>query len=164
MSEQRSHGAEVFDVPRPLRERLGPRDLELEIKIVARAEAALIALSVNYDEWLLDDLSKLDAARAAMLRQGVDEATINRLFTHALDLKSLGTTYDFPLVTRFAASLCKLLGDGDTELLGPLPLVDAHVAAIKASVRDRVRDSNDPGGTALAVELERQTRRTGGQP
>ena len=99
MSEQSSSEATVFDVPSPLRERLGPRDRELEVKVVARAEAALIALSVNYDDWLLDDLSKLDPARAAMLRQGVDEATIDRLFTHALDLKSLGTTYDFPLVT-----------------------------------------------------------------
>ena len=125
---------------------------------MARAEAALVALSVNFDNWLLDDLSKLDAARDAMRRQGVDEATIDGLFTHALDLKGLGTTYDFPLVSRFAASLCKLLGDGDTELQGPLPLVDAHIAAIKASVRDKVRSPDDRAGTALATELERQTR------
>ncbi len=157
MSEQGSSEAIVFDVPSPLRERLGTRDRTLEIKVVARAEAALVALSANFDGWLLDDFSKLNAARDAMLRQGVDEATIDRLFTHALDLKSLGTTYGFPLVTRFAASLCKLLGDGDTELQGPLPLVDAHIAAIKASIRDKVRKSDDPAGAALATELERQT-------
>ncbi len=67
-------------------------------------------------------------------------------------------------MTRFAASLCKLLGDGDTELQGPLPLVDAHIAAIKASVRDKVRKSDDPAGAALANELERQTENSEGQP
>ena len=104
-----------------------------------------------------DDLSKLYAARDAMLLYGVDEATIDQLFTPALDLKGLGTTYDFPLVTRLAASLCKLLGDGDTALQGLLPLVDAHVSAIKATVREGARSGNDPTGSALAGELERHT-------
>ncbi len=131
--------SQVFDVPSPLRERIGPRDKEAETRALARAEAALATLSANFESWMEDDLSKLYAARDAMLLYGVDEATIDQLFTPALDLKGLGTTYDFPLVTRLAASLCKLLGDGDTALQGPLPLVDAHVSAIKATVREGAR-------------------------
>ena len=147
----------VFDPPSPLRDRIGPRDKAAELRALARAEAALATLSANFDAWMDDDLSKLSAARDAMLLHGVDDSTIDKLFTPALDLKGLGATYDYPLVTRLAASLCKLLGDGDTVLQGPLPLVDAHVSAIKATVREGARSGNDPMGLALAGELERHT-------
>ena len=149
--------SQIFDAPSPLRDRIGPRDKEAEVRALARAEAALATLSANFDSWMEDDLSKLYAARDAMLLYGVDEATVDQLFTPALDLKGLGATYDFPLVSRLAASLCKLLGDGDTALQGPLPLVDAHVSAIKATVREGARSGNDPTGSALAGELERHT-------
>ena len=42
--------------------------------------------------------------------------------------------------------------------------MDAHVAAIRASVRDKVRKSDDPAGAALATELERQTAAPNTQP
>ena len=149
--------SQVFDVPSPLRERIGPRDKEAEVQALARAEAALATLSANFDAWMEDDLSKLYTARDAMLLHGVDDVTIDQLFTPALDLKGLGATYDFPLVSRLAASLCKLLGDGDSALQGPLPLVDAHVSAIKATVREGARSGSDPTGSALAGELECHT-------
>ena len=37
-------------------------------------------------------------------------------------------------------------------------LVDAHINAIKASVRDNVRDESNPVGRALAEALEAQVR------
>ena len=61
------------------------------------------------------------------------------------------------MVSHLAASLCKLLGDGDTALLGTLRLVEAHVSAIKATVREGARSGNDFTGSALASELERRT-------
>ena len=157
IAETAQSDSHVFDPQSTLRARMGPRDKEAEVRALARAEAALATLSANFDAWMDDDLSKLYAARDAMLLHGVDDRTIDQLFTPALDLKSLGATYDFPLVTRLAASLCKLLGDGDTVLQGPLPLVDAHVSAIKATVREGARSGNDPMGLALAGELERHT-------
>ena len=60
-------------------------------------------------------------------------------------------------MTRVAGSLCKLLGDGDGRVNTPMALVDAHVNAIRAAVRDNIRDSNNPIGQALASELEKLT-------
>ena len=37
--------SQVFDVPSPVRERIGPRDKEAEVEALARAEAALATLS-----------------------------------------------------------------------------------------------------------------------
>ena len=96
-------------------------------------------------------------ATSRIRTEGATRPHLDRLFTHAHDLKGLGATYEFPLVTRIAGSLCKLLGEGEARLNTPMPLVDAHVNAIRAAVRDNIRDSDNPTGAALAGALERHT-------
>jgi hypothetical protein len=76
------------------------------------------------------------------------------VYARAHDLKGLGTTYEFPLVTRIAGSLCKLLGEGEARIQAPVALVTAHVDTIRACVRDNVRDTDNPVGRALAEQLE----------
>jgi hypothetical protein len=62
-----------------------------------------------------------------------------------------------------AASLCKLIDDGEKRLQAPLKLVDAHIDAIKAVVRDGIRDPGHPVGRVLTSELERQVREHRGE-
>ena len=157
MSQLPPRQGQVFAAPTALRDRLGPRFGRIDPEAIAKAEAALKGLSSQFGQWLQDEVAKLEAAREAVRSQGATRATLDRLFTHAHDLKGLGATYEFPLVTRIAGSLCKLLGDGDTRLSTPMALVDAHVNTIRAAVRDNIRDSDNPIGQALASELERHT-------
>ena len=157
MSQPTPPQGQVFAAPTMLRDRLGPRFGRIDPDAIAKAEAALKGLSSQFGQWLQDELTKLDAARAAIATDGLNRVTADGLFTRAHDLKGLGATYEFPLVTRIAGSLCKLLGDGDTRAHTPLALVDAHINAIKAAVRDNIRDSDNPIGAALASELERHT-------
>ena len=140
-----------------MRDRIGPRLARIDPEALARAEAALLALSSKYADWLQEELGKLDAAREAIRVDGASRTRIDMLFARAHDLKGLGGTYGFPLVSRLAASLCRLLGDGDERIQTPLALVDGHVKAIKAAVRDDIRDANSSIGAALAGELERHT-------
>ena len=74
----------------------------------------------------------------------------------AHDMKGLGGTYGFPLITRVAASLCRMTDRDEVRMKAPLFLIDAHIDAIKAIVRDQIRDEEHPVGTALAAELERK--------
>ncbi len=157
MSQLPPRQGQIFAAPTTLRDRLGPRFGRIDPDAIAKAEAALKGLSSQFGQWLQDEVSKLEAAREAIRAQGSTPATVDQLFTHAHDLKGLGATYEFPLVTRIAGSLCKLLGDGDGRMNTPLPLIDAHVNGIRAAVRDNIRDSDNPLGQALASELERHT-------
>ena len=157
MSQLPPRQGQVFAAPTALRDRLGPRFGRIDPDAIAKAEAALKGLSSQFGQWLQDEVGKLEAAREVIRVEGVSRATVDRLFTHAHDLKGLGATYEFPLVTRIAGSLCKLLGDGEGREKTPLPLVDAHVGAIRAAVRDNIRDSDNPMGQALASELEKHT-------
>ena len=126
----------------------------IDAAAIARAEAALKAMSAQFGQWMQDELDKLDAARAAVAAQGYDAQTAEGLYFRAHDLKGLGSTYQFPLVTRIAGSMCKLLDDPAGRMQAPLALVDAHIDAIKAVVRDNIQTEDDANGVALAATLE----------
>jgi hypothetical protein len=145
--------AEVIQVPNMLKLKVGGRG-GIDMAAIAKAEAALKSLSGNFAQWLNDEIVKLEAARQDVRARGLTAATVETLYLRAHDLKGLGATYDFPLITRLAASLCKLIDDPDTRLSAPMFLVDAHIDAIKACVRDDIRVDTHPVGKVLAAELE----------
>ncbi len=131
----------------------------LDADAVARAEAALKNLAGNFDQWMREELGRLEAARDRVVAEGYDAATGQNLYHRAHDIKGLGTTYGYPLVTRIASSLCELMHDPETRLKVPSALLVAHVEAISASVHQDIRSDNDPRGKALAEELEKQAER-----
>lgn len=153
-----SNQAQVIPASNALRAKVGGGRLSFDADAVARAEAALKSLSGQFAQWMQDELDKLDAARAGVREKGMTDQTAETLYMRAHDLKGLGTTYEFPLVTRIAASLCKLIDNPATRTNAPLALVDAHIDAIKAAVRDDIKTEDHPVGRALAEELEANAR------
>lgn len=144
---------QVIQPPNPLRAKLGAG---ISADAIARAEEALQAMSAQFDTWLQDEMDKLEAARAAIQAEGYTATTAEGLYFRAHDLKGLGSTYQYPLVTRLAASLCRMLDKPEQRMAAPMPLVDAHVEAIRAVVRDKIKTDEHPVGRALAEELERR--------
>lgn len=128
---------------------------------IAKAEAALKSLSSNFSQWLNDEIVKLEAARQQVKVGGVTPETMENLYLRAHDLKGLGTTYGYQLITRIAGSLCRLIDDKDKRATVPLELVDAHIDAIKAAVRDDIKSDEHPVGRVLVEELERRVQAMG---
>jgi len=121
---------------------------------IAKAEEALKAMSAQFSQWLNDEIVKLDKAQADIRAEGYNTQTAEALYFRAHDLKGLGTTYEYPLVTRIAGSLCKLLDDASKRLDAPMIVVDAHIDAIRAVVRDQIKTDEHPTGRVLAETLE----------
>ena len=115
-------------------------------------------MSDQFGQWLQDEIDKMDAAWARIQAQGLTAETAEVLYFRAHDLKGLGGTYQYPLVTRLAASLCRLLDEPEKRLAAPKSLLEAHVSAIRAVVRDKIQTEDHPVGRALAEELETQVR------
>ena len=124
---------------------------------IAKAEAALKSLSGNFAQWLNDEITKLEAARAAVRAKGATHENMESLYLRAHDLKGLGSTYGFPLITRIAALLCRMIDDKTTRLDAPMALLDAHIDSIKAAVRDDIKTEAHPVGKAIVEELERRS-------
>ncbi|PZN98741.1 MAG: Hpt domain-containing protein [Alphaproteobacteria bacterium] len=144
----------MFTPPNTLRMKVGGGFGGIDAGAIAKAEEALKAMSAQFGQWLQDEITKLDAAQMAIRTQGLTQETAEGLYFRAHDLKGLGSTYQYPIVTRMAGSLCKLLDDPARRTEAPIVLLDAHIDAIKAVVRDEIQTEEHPVGRELAVTLE----------
>ncbi len=145
---------EMIPVRSPLSTKVGGRFPGIDTDAIAKAEAALASLSDNFTQWLEEEITKLEKARQVVHEQGLNAENSEKLYISAHDLKGLGTTYQFPIITRLAASLCRLIDEPARRAKAPLLIIDAHIDAIKAAVRANIRDDTHPVGKTLAEELE----------
>ena len=160
MSQQNS--GQVIQPNNALRLKVGGSRLgTIDPAAIAKAEAALKSLASNFAQWLNDEIVKLETSRQTVRAQGVTTETMENLYLRAHDLKGLGTTYGYQLITRIAGSLCRLIDDKEKRATVPLELVDAHIDAIKAAVRDDIKSDEHPVGRVLVEELERRVRTMG---
>lgn len=159
MSEHNS--GQIIQVPNTLRAKIGGRLGAIDPATIAKAEAALKALSGNFDQWLSDEVAKLDSARQRVRAEGQDAETMETLYLRAHDLKGLGSTYGYPLITRIAGCLCRLIDDKDKRMNASMQLIDAHIDGVKAAIRSDIKTDEHPVGKALVAELERQVAELG---
>ena len=154
--------SQMIPAPTTLRMKVGANRMgTIDAAAIAKAEAALKSLSGNFGQWLQDEIVKLEASRQQVKEVGVTVETMENLYLRAHDLKGLGTTYGYQLITRIAGSLCRLIDEKDKRLTAPMGLVDAHIDAIKASVREDMKADDHPLGRTLVTELERRVKEMG---
>lgn len=121
---------------------------------VARAEKALAQLSNKFSSWMDTECDRLDAARRDVRSKGLDKATRDALFLAAHDIKGEAATFGYPFVASSADSLCRLIEHTPDMDRIPLTLVDQHVDAIRAIVREKAR----PDVAQIADALTRRLR------
>lgn len=148
------HPIEIFMPPNILKAKVGGSG-GLDPLAIQRAEEAICELKVEFADWIIQDVDRLIETRDAYESQ-MNNDRLGNLYRAAHDLKGQATTFDFPLVARVASSLCMLTDDTSSAIDLPLPLIDAHVDAIKVIVRDGIKDPSNQVATILAIELERQ--------
>lgn len=128
--------------------------LRIDDDAVARAEAALAAMSVNFEAWLQAEITRLSDAMSTVHAEGRSEASLEALYHRAHDLKGLGATYGYPIISQIAGTLCRLVDTTEKRRTSPLPLIDVHVEAIKAAARNKITTDENAIGRALVQELE----------
>jgi chemotaxis protein histidine kinase CheA len=146
---------ETFMPPNLLKAKVGGSGGVFEASVLKRAEGAIGEFKEEFSAWLIEDVNRLTSAREAYASARSDKS-LAALYRAAHDLKGQGTTFDYPLVTRIAGSLCKLREESQPGCHLPLNLIDAHVDAIKVIVRNGIKDSSNQTASVLALELERQ--------
>jgi chemotaxis protein histidine kinase CheA len=121
---------------------------------VARAEAALAQLSSEFTDWMHDECEQLDHARRNVRQNGLTALPREALFRAAHDIKGQAATLGFPLVAEIAGSLCRLIEEAHDPKRIPLELIDQHVDAVRAIIREHDR----PNAEAIAAKLTRTLR------
>ena len=106
---------------------------------VARAEEALAELSSEFSAWMHSECERLDAARRSVKTKGFTKKTREALFRAAHDIKGEAATFGYPFVASSADSLCRLIEHTPDTTRIPLTLVDQHVDAVRAIIREKAR-------------------------
>jgi HPt (histidine-containing phosphotransfer) domain-containing protein len=106
---------------------------------LARAEQALAELSSEFSGWMVSECERLDAARRQVKTVGFNKATREALFHAAHDIKGEAATFGYPEVAASADSLCRLIEHTPDATRIPVALVDQHVDAVRAIIRERAR-------------------------
>jgi chemotaxis protein histidine kinase CheA len=139
---------------RHLRKTLRPAATD-EPDPVARAEAALAQISNEFATWMHRECERLDAARRKVKDRGLSRETKQELFLAAHDVKGDSGTFGYPEVVPAADSLCRLLEHTPDLSRIPLAIVDQHVDAVRAIVREH--DREDIGSIAAALTSKLRT-------
>jgi len=121
---------------------------------VARAEEALDNLASEFSGWMNQECEQLDEARQRVKAEGFAEETRDTLFRAAHDIKGEAATFGFPLAAPPADSLCRLIEHTPEMARIPVELIDQHVDAIRAIIRESAR----PDIADIAHALTRRLR------
>ena len=144
---------EVITPPNPLRKVVGPV-IDPNDDPVGRAEQALAQLSTEFAGWMHSEIERLELARQNVKRDGFNKKTHDELFRAAHDIRGEAATFGYPAAAGAADSLCRLVEHTPEMARIPIPLVDQHVDAVRAIVRDYGR-ADLP---AIAAALTRRLR------
>jgi HPt (histidine-containing phosphotransfer) domain-containing protein len=106
---------------------------------VVSAQQALEQISVEFSSWMDAECDRLDSARRRVKDKGLNEETEQELFLAAHDIKGDAALFGFPEVAPAAESLCRLLEHSPNLSRVPLAIVDQHVDAVRAIVRESTR-------------------------
>jgi len=148
--------ASLSNQPNALRDRvirtdgLGPG---FDMAAIERAESALAALSEDFRDWMWEEVERLQTASESFRLKPDSNDLRNSLFRSALDVRGQSETLGFPAAGVMAKGLCELL-EGGVRKPGQLQnIVDLHVQAIRAVVRNEVHDLSDGATSALIAAL-----------
>jgi HPt (histidine-containing phosphotransfer) domain-containing protein len=124
---------------------------------VARAEEALAQISGEFATWMNAECERLDAARRRVRANGLTKETRQELFLSAHDVKGDSGTFGYPAVVPAADSLCRLLEHTPDMTKIPISIIDQHVDAVRAIVREYARDDIISIAHALTSKLRQVT-------
>ncbi len=148
---------EVISAPNMLQIKVGGPISQGDLHMIEKAEEALKDMRGEFGQWLEEEVVKLESAAKIVREKGLKGSEGEDLFVRAHDLRGLGTTYEFPIVTRLAKSLTKMIDMPEKRQKASTALALAHVGAIRAALSQNIRNDDDPIAAALAGELETQT-------
>ena len=123
------------------------------VQAIANAEQALDDLSVKFTDWMAVEVGNLHESRVRAKHAGFAPVSLERLFSAAHDLKGHAGTLGYPFAGDICASLCRLL---ERRLRGgrlPADLVDQHVDAVRAILREGATGRDHAKASVLVSKL-----------
>ncbi len=140
--------------------------------IVTSAEAALSNMESDYEIWVAEDVrkiseflagakncaknsSKSNVTNSSNKGQDGEEKFIEEIHAIGHNIKGQAATFNFPLLTSAAKSLCHFIQEDEATAGKRLDLVEAHVNAMKIIISQKIKGSGGDMGRGLITALEK---------
>lgn len=149
--------AQFIQPPKTLQDKFIGETVKLTPAIIEKAEAAMEELAEDFGDSLLQDIEKL--RRAVDEFRAQQDVELSDLFRQSFDLKGLGSTLGFPLLTGLGQTLCQMFEQ--RKKLNELDhsIVNAHINAMTAIVANDIRGKDDSTGQAILADLAKLVAR-----
>ena len=128
--------------------------------ILTRVREGVEELKQDFTAAALVSLAQLEAG-AAELHAGREsgatsdqDETLRRVYRESHDLRGLGGTFDYPLITHIGSSLCDLIERLESLTERHLEAIELHVRAMKLVLAERLTGDGGAQGQALAAGIE----------
>jgi hypothetical protein len=144
---------EVISPPHRLRRALSSVPVSPADDPVARAEQALALLSGEFSNWMEEEGERLNQARNTVKAAGFTGATRDALYFAAHDIRGDAETLGYPGLAIPAESLCRLIEHTRDMRRIPITLVDQHVDAVRAIIREGSRPDAEQTVAVLTRRL-----------
>lgn len=125
---------------------------EIAMDAIAQAEDALNEIKSEFRGWMNDECETMEAARMAIHREGRTPESIRTIFAAAHDIRGHAAVFGYPLAGKIAGTLCRLIDECAASDI-PLTLVDSHVDAVRAVIREGVHDIDHRTGGEIYQRL-----------
>ena len=124
-------------------------------RLIAEAEAALATLNEDHETWVGADLSRLETAfRDAEGDPDRRRELLRQAHGIAHEMGGQGATFGYPLVTKAARSLCRLLeAIEDVADAFALRAIELHIGGIRSIVVNRIKGDGGATGRDLVAAL-----------
>jgi hypothetical protein len=149
--------AQFIKPPSTLQEKFAGESAKLTPEAIEKAETAMEHVAEDYGETLLQEIEQL--------RKSVDEfraqqdGELSEMFRQSFDLKGLGSTLGYPLLSSLGKTLCQMFEK--RKKLNELDhsIVNAHITAMTAIVSNDIRGKDDKTGQAILTDLAKLVAR-----
>ena len=154
--------AQVIKPPKPLSRKVRPFGGPSPDEAIARADRSVVRVRGEFVASMADDVAELDTLYREYQKDRSPDV-LTRIFRIAHNLRGLGATFHYELMTRLGTSMCRYI----TELppgktLEPV-LLHVHIQAMKVVVRSHMEGPGDKISQDVALTLDLIVKKATGQ-
>lgn len=131
-------------------------DLDPQMQaMLAAAEAALASLDADLETLIGENMAQ--AKQGLMAAQATPDAAeqyLQQIYAAFHDMKGVGGTFGYHLVTSVAANLCRYLKQKPGTSVTVLHQVERHIKAMERIQRENIAGDGGETGVELLAQLE----------
>ncbi|HAT35223.1 MAG TPA: hypothetical protein DCS82_05875 [Rhodospirillaceae bacterium] len=122
-------------------------------KQIKSADEIIANVAQEFVAGLEEEFGELDRL-SGIFQQTGNQTDLQALFRRIHNLRGLGTTMGFPLVSRIGSSFCRYIVEKDDSTPIRQEVVDQHLAALRIVYQQRIDGAGDEISQQVAAALE----------